>query len=420
MERIVKSVAAATLLAGSLYWAAPVEATGPTCGGRAATIVGSLSADVIQGTAHADVIVGLGGNDTIDGRGGNDWICGDDGSDRLFGGVGADHAFGGRDWVHVTDEGSTERVGDSLAGGAGDDWLAPGADARPADDVIHDSISWESSPRGVHVDAATGTALGQGRDLFTTGNGAWLVGSDFADLMDGGPHRDLLSGGKGPDSLLGRGGDDRIVTDPSSGPGAADVAFGGYGNDQISAGAGVDVLRGGPGADLMDDFGRATGRMYGGPGADRLYTQLTDSPGVTQVVDGGPGAPDLVDLHTQVINPTGVASTATWNLATGRLVFTLDHPVVASVTSFERVDLSAWGTTWTIQGTNGNDDVSASGSWGTTFNGLRGDDTFWGSAYDDFFNGGPGTDHSLGMGVGNDTCVSVEVIDGADCENVTP
>jgi Ca2+-binding RTX toxin-like protein len=419
MQRIVTGVAAATLLAGGLCWTAPAEAAVPTCGGRAATIVGTFAADVIHGTRHADVIVGLGGNDTINGRGGNDWICGNDGMDRLAGETGDDHLLGGRDWVHVTDEGSTERDGDSLAGGAGNDRLAPGPDPRPADDVIHDSISWESSSRGVHVDAAVGVATGQGRDVFAT-RGVWLAGSDFADVMEGGPHRDLLSGGKGPDRLVGRGGDDRIVTDASSGPGAADIAYGGHGSDQISATGGADLLRGGPGADVIDDFGRAADRMYGGPGADRLFTQLVDVPGVTQVVDGGRGAHDLVDVHTQVINPTTLASTAAWNLATGRLMFTLDHPVTATVAHFEAVDLSAWGTTWTIQGTTGDDQLGATGSWGTTFNGLGGDDTFFGSSYDDTFNGGPGTDHSLGMGAGTDTCVSVEVIDGGDCENVTP
>jgi Ca2+-binding RTX toxin-like protein len=419
MKRIVIRIAAAALVTGGLSVASSAEAVSPTCGGRTATIVGTAGTDAIRGTAHADVIVGLGGNDTITGLAGNDWICGNGGSDRLSGDLGGDHLLGGTDWVHVTDEGSTERLGDWLAGGPGNDRLAPGPDPRAADDLIPDSISWESAAGGVQVDARRGVATGQGRDLFT-GRGVWLVGSDFADVMEGGPHRDLLSGGKGPDRLRGRGGDDRLVTDQGSGPGAADVASGGEGDDEISAAGGADLLRGGRGADVIDDFGRAAGRMYGGPGADRLFAQLTDSPGVTQVITGGRGASDLVDLHTQVINPTTQSSTATWNLGTGRLVFDLAHPVTSSVAGFERVELSAWGTTWTIRGTTRADDVSASGSWGTSFQGLSGDDTFWGSAYDDAFDGGPGNDHSLGMGVGVDICASVEVFDENDCENVTP
>ena len=107
-------------------------------------------------------------------------------------------------------------------------------------------------------------------------------------------------------------------------------------------------------------------------------------------------------------------------MATGRLVFRLDHPVISTVAHVERVDLSAWGTTWTIRGTSRADSVGASGSWGTAFIGLSGDDTFWGSSYADTFEGGPGHDHSRGMAGGIDTCRSVELLDEADCENVTP
>jgi hypothetical protein len=39
---------------------------------------------------------------------------------------------------------------------------------------------------------------------------------------------------------------------------------------------------------------------------------------------------------------------------------------------------------------------------------------------DDAFDGGLGNDHSYGMGDGDDTCISVEVIDGSDCEHINP
>ena len=106
-------------------------------------------------------------------------------------------------------------------------------------------------------------------------------------------------------------------------------------------------------------------------------------------------------------------------MGTGRLVFILDHPVHLSVVHVERADLSAWGTTWTVVGTAGPDLLMASGSWGTVFLGGHGDDTFQGSSHDDTFRGGLGQDHALGMGDGQDTCVSVEVIDGNDCESTS-
>jgi len=43
-----------------------------TCGGKAATIVGTNAANVLVGTQHADVIVGRGGADRVRSRGGKD------------------------------------------------------------------------------------------------------------------------------------------------------------------------------------------------------------------------------------------------------------------------------------------------------------------------------------------------------------
>jgi hypothetical protein len=390
-----------------------------TCGGSPATIVGTAHADVLRGTRGPDVIAALGGNDTLIGLRGNDRMCGGLGRDRLLGGPGDDVLRGQRDWWHVNEEGSTERVGDHLIGDGGDDRLLPGSDRRSADEVFRDTVSWESAVGAVRVDAASGTATGQGRDRFDSRR-TWIVGSAHGDTLVGGPRRDRLVGGPGADRIRGLGGNDRIITDPSAHGAAADVAIGGLGDDTLSAGGGEDLLRGGPGDDVIDDLGPAADRLYGGSGADMLFTQITDSPGVDQVVDGGTGSGDFVDLHTQTINPTTEPTTAVWSMRTGRLVYTSDHPVTLSVVHVERVDLSAWGTSWTITGTAGPDRLSASGSWGTVFTGRQGDDTFLGSAYDDIFRGGLGTDHSTGMGAGTDTCSSVEVFEENDCEVTSP
>jgi uncharacterized delta-60 repeat protein len=73
-----------------------------TCGGLAATLVGTPGADLLRGTARADVIVGLGGADTIHGLAGNDVLCGGAGDDTLVGGPGRDRLIGGpgRDLTH--------------------------------------------------------------------------------------------------------------------------------------------------------------------------------------------------------------------------------------------------------------------------------------------------------------------------------
>ena len=94
-----------------------VAASGPTCGGFEATIVGTEGRDVLRGTPGRDVIVGLGGNDVILGLGGDDVLCGGDGDDVIIGGTGDDVIYGGTgndvliggSGVNTIDDGGTGR-----------------------------------------------------------------------------------------------------------------------------------------------------------------------------------------------------------------------------------------------------------------------------------------------------------------------
>lgn len=429
--RVVALVVLSLAMAGA--WPATASGAAATCHGRKATIVGSSASEVLTGTQGDDVIAGLGGSDTIDGRGGDDWICGGYGADRLAGGRGSDRVFGGRDGIVVTDEG-TERIGDQLRGGPGSDRLVPGRDPRPADDVTNDMIRWDHSSHRMHIDLGTGVATGQGRDRFVP-QATWVVGSAFADVVEGGPGRDRVDGGPGPDRISTHRGADRVIGGPGrdrirTGTGddqvfagsSADVVYGGPGDDQLSADAGADRLYGGAGNDTIDNSARSAyaAKMYGGTGRDLLIAQLADVPGQRQVLAGGPGARDQVGLSTTVLNPGALPATGSWDMATGRLVLDFDRPVLATVTGFERADLSTYGAAWSIQGTSGSDGLTAVGTAGTSFVARAGDDSFSGSASDDLFDGGAGTDRSLGMGLGNDTCIAVELFDVSDCETVTP
>jgi PKD repeat protein len=82
------------------------------CGGRSATILGSMAGERLSGTPHKDVIAGLGGNDEIRGLGGGDILCGGTGADRLLGGSGPDKLLGGSG-------------ADTLLGGQGHDIETP-------------------------------------------------------------------------------------------------------------------------------------------------------------------------------------------------------------------------------------------------------------------------------------------------------
>jgi hypothetical protein len=57
------------------------EVEPPRCGGRTATIVGTIRKDPLPGSKFADVTGGLAGNDMIKSKGGNDLTCGGAGND---------------------------------------------------------------------------------------------------------------------------------------------------------------------------------------------------------------------------------------------------------------------------------------------------------------------------------------------------
>lgn len=397
----------------------PAHAAGATCRGVRATIVGTSSSDVIHGTRGRDVIAGLGGNDTILGRGGNDLICGGDGADHLYGGAGADRLYGERDLIQSADEDGIDRVGDTLRGGPGDDRLVAGVDRRSADNVVPDVYSWEDSARGVRIDLRTRIVRGEGVDTLAGGTFT-VVGSAHGDVVQGSRRADLIETGPGPDVVRARGGDDTIVVDGRSrGTGRdADQVWGGGGDDRIIASHGQDRLFGGEGSDSIESSGSSNDVIDGGPGRDLLWAEIGHTTG-PQRVDGGRGR-DSLQLNTDAINRRGAASTGVWNMATGKMTFRLDHKVSLSV-RVERAVLASRGTSWTVTGTAGDDVVSADANQTapTHFDGRAGDDSFRGTDGDDVFDGGPGDDRSFGMFGGDDTCVSVEIIDGSDCENVS-
>jgi len=284
--------------------------------------------------------------------------------------------------------------------------------------VSRDVIDWSTSQRPIDVNLGTGHATGDGHDAFA-GHPIAIVTSRLGDIVIGSQKSDQINAGPGSDVVHARGGADVVAADAGhrDRP-AADRVWGGKGDDQLSSNHGDDVLRGGSGNDVLDDYANTADRLLGGSGQDLIVSELvvTTKP---QVIAGGPGK-DRVNLMTNDLNPTARPATGTWNMATGRLKLTLDTPLVATVSGFEDATLSTYGTAWSVTGTEAADILGATGTRGTTFTALGGNDQFMGSSSDDTFLGGAGTDRSLGMGVGDDTCTSVETLDYPDCENITP
>lgn len=324
-------------------------------------LLGDSLGGSLFGGAGDDTLAGRTGLDRLDAGAGDDhlaWSIGD-GNDSLEGGAGTDRlalsgsagddtvvaaendgqlvissttdetlAVGGLEQLALSGGGGDDRLttGDvsglglaavSLFGEAGDDTLsAAGGDETLDGGDGFDTADYRAATGDLTVDLGAGNALGFGADslaaiegvLAGTGNDS-LVGSDAANLLDGGAGDDSVRGGGGADSLTGgdgldtadyqgsaagvtvdlgdglaeAGGDaegDVLVgieavigsqqADALTGDDADNSLVGGAGDDTLAGGAGADSLAGGSGTDLAD---------YGGSGA-----------GVSVSLDGGVAA----------------------------------------------------------------------------------------------------------------------------------
>ena len=129
---------------------------------------------------------------------------------------------------------------DIFQGSAGDDTMTGGGGS--------DAVDFETSPAGVTVNLATGSAQ--------NGFGGTDVLNGIGQIA-GSEHNDTLTGDAGANYILGRGGDDLLV-----GGGGADILdaslggndtlVGGSGNVYMIAGEGHDVFQGGAGFNTID------------------------------------------------------------------------------------------------------------------------------------------------------------------------
>ncbi|WP_313522494.1 M10 family metallopeptidase [Shinella sp.] len=162
------------------------------------TIKGNQAANGLSGNNGVDKLFGFEGNDILNGGSGNDTLDGGAGKDILIGGLGSDR----------------------LIGGSGND-IASYAGAKSAVNV---SLSNPKSNGG----EASG-------DTFSSVES--LIGSNFADRLEGNATANILNGGAGRDKLYGGAGNDKI--------------YGGSGADKLYAAAGADKLDGGTGSDIF-------------------------------------------------------------------------------------------------------------------------------------------------------------------------
>ena len=351
---------------------------------------GGAGNDILEGAALADELRGDGGNDRLFGRAGNDTLEGGAGDDYLEGGAGADDLDGGAGRDRVSYEASAVGVslawngsriigsggdaegdvlasieylvgsafadvltanplaGSTLQGNAGDDILIGGTGSdfllgdAGADRLLglggRDGTSYVTSRGAVRVDLAAGTARGGDAEGDVLVSIEDVMGSAFADVLEGTSGANRLAGWIGDDVIDGRGGDDELTAD--------------LGDDTVHArGDGADRIDGGEGRDLLS-YARATA-------------------GVT------------VDLAAGIGRRAGVL------FDPDRIAHVVVDEVETDRSTFEDLDGSRFGDALT-------GDLAAN-----LIQGLAGDDTIDGGAGDDTLRGGAGADALTG-GTGRD------------------
>lgn len=250
-----------------------------------------------------DLIDAGAGDDLVHGLAGEDTLAGGTGQDTLHGGADADSIDGGADadLIVVSDGFGADviRGGEAVSTGTdhdtldfsdmsvGIDMTLTGDEAGTATDGT-DTLSFAGIEHVVLTDqnddffaqygpASTGITVASG------GGNDSIVGTQAADLIDGGTDNDTLRGGDGADTIMGGAGNDSLHGNEGSdsiagnagsdaiyGESGDDFVSGGVGNDTVEGNEGNDTLIGGDGNDWMrGSFGKDA--LYGGAGDDYLW-----------------------------------------------------------------------------------------------------------------------------------------------------
>jgi Ca2+-binding RTX toxin-like protein len=399
------------------------------------TSMAGLGSDVLAGIEQASLSGGTGGNTidasaftgtaTLDGGDGNDLLRGGSAADSLQGGAGSDTLSGGPG-------------DDSIDGGTETNLLAESADTNWT--ITANGLTGLGSDSLANVETAslTGGSGDNTLDAIAFAGPVTLDGAAGNDRLIGGTGPNNLQGGAGSDTLTGGLGDDTMdggadtdqlteqadinmtLSDTSlAGLGSDLLASieqaslaGGAGNNTIDAtgfggsatldgGAGVDNLRGGSGNDyLLGGAGNDT--LSGGPGNDSI--------------DGGTETNTLIE--TADVDFT-LAATSLVGLGSDTLS-NIQQAGLTGGTGNNRIDVSAFGGTATLDGGSG-DDALVGNAANNSLVGGPGDDTLGGASGDDFLSGGAGSDLldevadldlTLGdttlAGLGNDSFTSIE------------
>ena len=436
---------------------------------------GGIGSQLLKGGPDNDVIFGQRGNDEIYGNEGNDalyggigdekLISGGQGEDLLSGGPGSDLLNGNQESDLVRGDATIDVIRDT--GPTGADTIsfatavAPGFDGGVSQSGFPGA--GDDEERGVHIrldggevcagpagplQACNGAArYGGGNDevqIIETRGFENVIGSPFADVIEGDGNSNRLEGGGGADVLIGNGGNDVLVGgaegDYLQGGSGTDSAFGEAGADNCAAD--VESPSGCSGSEAAvvqrDRSTISAGLMTAAFASSVHWTQLylvgadsgRDNVSVNFWIDGG-GTGHVTftaAADSAPFNQSGEASTANCTYAEREVDCALAAPpdvlTMAGMEGNDHLSVAGSGlsdtTSVVLLGGEGNDYLQGGG---TTEDVLvdgtgAGADDLRGYSYDDFLTNNSGADSVQG-GAGNDLILSAETCTGATLNGAT-
>ncbi len=353
---------------------------------------------------------GFSADETITGATGNDVLNGGDGNDTLIGLAGNDTLDGGNG-------------NDVLRGGAGNDILIGGAGI--------DTASYSDATAGVTVNLGLTAAQATGAGSDTLSEIENLIGSAFDNVLTGDAGANRLEARAGNDTLDGGDGDDMLIGGTGN-----NTLIGGNGNDTASysdAAVGVAINLGlttaqatGQSFDILNGIEALIGSAFDDVLTGNAGNNRIDAGTGNDTVSGGAGDDILIGGDGfDTLFYGDITDTLQINLSTGQ-VNAGSQGGLDQVSGFENVILGSGSDMFIgdafdnfVQGGGGSDFLF----------GGEGNDLLDGGLGADFMNGGVGDDRyvidDIGDqitefgGGGTDTVVSsISYVLGADLENL--
>ena len=178
------------------------------------SVSGGGGDDFIYGDAGGDSMSGNGGADTLEGGEDDDSLFGDAGTDTLIGGLGLDFLYGGDDNdIYIIraanehtgaeiDEFASVSTGDEIrfTSTAGETLTLFGGDVDIEIVKISDAAG---ATTGTTAESINASAVGNLLTIIGNDGDNGLIGTGFADIIDGGGGDDTITGGAGVDDIDG-------------------------------------------------------------------------------------------------------------------------------------------------------------------------------------------------------------------------